>query len=606
MASTSNELMQPFPVTWFVRLPLLAVIVTCVGCAPRSEGARDWRTEWAVEDGFALNIDTQGYEYPSAIAFVPQPGPAPSDPLYFVAELRGRVKVVTNDRQVHTFAEGFIVSRPRKELPDIEGETGLAGLCLDPERGLVFVTYAYTDSAGVLRNGISRFQSIPGTFSLRPASHTVLPGVFDGYEIVPSHQVGGCYVDGDLLHMGVGDARQTARSQDTSSVLGKVLRMTVDGLPAPGNPFYRDADPTKASNLIWSYGHRNPFGIRVIDGRIIVADNGSGVDRILEARGGSNYLYDGSDEAMGTNAVTVLVPSIGPAQIEYVAAGGSVLPPRFGGTLLIALSSTKSPGVLAMGYDPDVGSAATAPRPFVRYLGGSLQVVVGVAAGPDGVYFLPLMPDETGRSSVLRVRYDPARAHPLRIATTHSASDLMISKGCVGCHSIRGEGGVVGPPLDRDEMVQRIRQRLDSDAYARAAAALDTSQEEPFRSFRNARADVLRLRGEERVATWIRYRLLEPRFDDPHAQMPNVGLTDAEARLITQHLVQRPGRLQRLKAAVKSRLPAKPRPRHLVAFGAAGVFLGASASLLGWFVFVRLRERAMARRRNHTHVLTDV
>jgi hypothetical protein len=43
-----------------------------------------------VPEGFSISIDTEGYHYPTAIAFVPTPGNDPKDPLYFVTELRGR------------------------------------------------------------------------------------------------------------------------------------------------------------------------------------------------------------------------------------------------------------------------------------------------------------------------------------------------------------------------------------------------------------------------------------------------------------------------------------------------------------------------------------
>ena len=113
---------------------------------------------------------------PTAIAFVPSPGPGPKDPRYFVTELRGRVRVVTNDRSVHTFAEGFFDFRPEKELPALEGESGLAGICLDPARGHVFVTFAYHDSTRTIRNGIVRFETNPRTFANAPRATTSLAG----------------------------------------------------------------------------------------------------------------------------------------------------------------------------------------------------------------------------------------------------------------------------------------------------------------------------------------------------------------------------------------------------------------------------------------------
>ena len=47
-------------------------------------------------------------------------------------------------------------------------------------------------------------------------------------------------------------------AQDLKSAIGKILRITTDGKPAPGNPFEGNAD---ALAEIYSYGHRNPQGI---------------------------------------------------------------------------------------------------------------------------------------------------------------------------------------------------------------------------------------------------------------------------------------------------------------------------------------------------------
>ena len=49
-------------------------------------------------------------------------------------------------------------------------------------------------------------------------------------------------------------------AQTLDNDLGKIVRITPDGAPAPGNPF---ADKPGARPEIWSYGHRNPQGLAI-------------------------------------------------------------------------------------------------------------------------------------------------------------------------------------------------------------------------------------------------------------------------------------------------------------------------------------------------------
>src|SRR5690606_30996776 len=56
------------------------------------------------------------------------------------------------------------------------------------------------------------------------------------------------------------DLETRPQSQDLNSALGKIIRITPDGKPAPGNPFEGRAD---ARPEIYSYGHRNVQGLAI-------------------------------------------------------------------------------------------------------------------------------------------------------------------------------------------------------------------------------------------------------------------------------------------------------------------------------------------------------
>lgn len=52
--------------------------------AHAQDAASSWKDDWSLAAGFSIEADTTGFSFPSDIKFVPNPGPAPSDPLYFV------------------------------------------------------------------------------------------------------------------------------------------------------------------------------------------------------------------------------------------------------------------------------------------------------------------------------------------------------------------------------------------------------------------------------------------------------------------------------------------------------------------------------------------
>lgn len=575
-----------------VFLFLLTVLPFCYSSsiAQDSDG---WKKDWALEKGFNIGIDTEGYHFPSALAFVPDPGKGPKDPLYFVLELRGKIKVVTNDRSVYTFAEDFFKFTPSEELPAFGGESGLAGICLDPENGYVFVTFAYQDKNMILRNNIARFDSKPGTFSLKPASMTAFTDIFSREGSSHSHQIGPCQVSDGTLYVAVGDGfdivltdkHDYKRSQNPDSILGKILRMTLDGKPLKSNPFYVDDDVKKARNYVWAVGLRNPFGLKIVDGRVFVADNGPSVDRIVEVHAGGNYHWDGTNTGFATNTLIVFVPGAGVTQLDYLPPDSAIFPAPFTGRFYQSQcgdpdgdpQTTEGRDVAVFDFSFQTGKVISPPSKFLRYQGTIFQTIAGLALGHDGLYLAPILPLSDGRSAVLKVTYDPEHGHPFTLDYEPSAPVLLESKGCYGCHTLGESGwGTAGPNLDSEQLVARVSERLSSGEYRAHVKELDELQTEPYRSHRDERAEVLGKQGIERVRTWTKYHIMEPKFDNPESAMPNLGISEDEAEKITLYLVPDPPDTRtEVYHDIKTVLP-RLRYRYLV----YAFFLGSAVTLL--------------------------
>ena len=207
--------------------------------------------------------------------------------------------------------------------------------------------------------------------------------------------------DGQHLFVTSGDRQLGDPAQDTTNTLGTIVRLTLDGEPAPGNPM---ADEGGVAAEIWSWGHRNPLGLELApDGTLWSSEMGpEGGDELNLIEAGANYgwpeVSDGSDYGGGeipdhaagdgyAAPARSWNPSISPGSL--MVYGGDLFEDWHGDAFLGALS-----GEALVRVDLDGREAGDAE---VYDLGERIRAV---EEGPDGAIWL--LEDE-GAGRLLRL-----------------------------------------------------------------------------------------------------------------------------------------------------------------------------------------------------------
>lgn len=125
------------------------------------------------------------------------------------------------------------------------GEAGLLGVAVSPayDRDKQVFFYATTESDNrVLRTTFEGGRLGP------------LEPILTGIPKAGNHDGGRLLFGPDrMLYVSTGEAGQPDLAQDRASLGGKILRITPEGDPAPGNPV--------ADSPVWTWGHRNVQGL---------------------------------------------------------------------------------------------------------------------------------------------------------------------------------------------------------------------------------------------------------------------------------------------------------------------------------------------------------
>ena len=212
-----------------------------------------------------------GLEVPWSLVFLP-------DGRALVSERPGRIRLIDHGR---------LQPRPVATL-DVAagGEGGLLGIALDPgwpERPYLYAMMTADTGPGPV-NRVVRLR-LDGTTAR--VDRTILDNIPAGR----SHDGGRIAFGPDgMLYVGTGDTFRRAIAQNRDNLGGKVLRITPDGAPAPGNPF--------PDLPVWSLGHRNVQGLawEPATGALFESEHGpsgedglSAHDEINVIRKGANY-----------------------------------------------------------------------------------------------------------------------------------------------------------------------------------------------------------------------------------------------------------------------------------------------------------------------------
>ena len=256
-------------------LPLCAAIATA--CSASTAPAQDQAAAKAAEKPFVETVMAD-FESPWAMAFLP-------DGRLLVTEKAGKLLLVSADaKQIATLAT----------IPGVDsaGQGGLMDVVLSPgfaKDRLVYFSFSEAREGGkavALARG-----------RLDESGTPALADVSVIFRASPAVEGNGHYSgriafspDGKYLFFTNGERQKFDPAQDLTMTLGKVLRLTPDGKPAPGNPF---AGQAGARPEIWSYGHRNLLGIAFdAQGNLWEQEMGpKGGDEVNLILPGRNYGY---------------------------------------------------------------------------------------------------------------------------------------------------------------------------------------------------------------------------------------------------------------------------------------------------------------------------
>jgi aldose sugar dehydrogenase len=341
---------------------------------------------------FRVETVTEGLREPYVIAFLP-------DGRVLVTEKRGDLRVIE---------KGVLRPEPVSGIPAVDsgGQAGLFDVVPHPDfarNGWIYL--AYSDPQ---KNSEGRATAMTTVIRGRLKDNawtdqeTIFRAPLDLFRNAGGVHYGGrlAFDKNNFLFFSIGDRGAQNQAQDLARPNGKIHRLHDDGRVPSDNPFVKTPG---ALPSIWSYGHRNPQGLRFhpATGALWCHEHGPrGGDELNLIQRSLNYgwpvatfgmNYDGTPITDVTARpdiqppVTYWVPSIAPCGLAIYTGDRF---PRWKNHLFVASLGAQELRRIEIGPDGKVIDQE------ILFKGiGRLR---DVAQGPDGLLYV-LLPDRIAR-----------------------------------------------------------------------------------------------------------------------------------------------------------------------------------------------------------------
>ena len=331
-----------------MQFPKLGLVLSClsIGATPALAQINAGALAPTASPPFKLTKVAQ-FELPWRIAFL-------ADGRMLVTEKTGKLFLATQAGQkLEVSGVPAVLS---------EGQNGLLGVYLAPSYasdGAIYLTYsepgpdAGTSSLALARATLKIGSGSAALENLKVVWHDPVKG--------KGGQVGAAVAfsaDGKFMFLTAGDRQRFTPAQDPNQPDGKILRLTLDGKPAPGNPMEgktgahsvpvidppKDTEAAKTAPVLrtytfdgpnltpaetWSTGHRTPYGLAFApDGRLWELEHGPrGGDELNLIEPGKNYGWPLVSYAVNYDGVPIASPDTRTDLVKPVIYWTPVLAP---------------------------------------------------------------------------------------------------------------------------------------------------------------------------------------------------------------------------------------------------------------------------------------